>query len=88
MLPIWDTIGKVRMTPKGQFNPSNTYDILDVVMNSTMNKLYIAKQNVPANSNLNNTTYWVKILDVSDAIITLGDSIATLQEVKTYLGIT
>lgn len=87
-MPVWDTIGKVRMTPKGEFNSSNTYDILDVVMNSTMNKLYIAKQDVPTDSNLNDTTYWIKILDVSDAMITLGDSIATLQEVKTYLGIT
>jgi hypothetical protein len=87
-LPVWDTIGKVRMTPKGEFNSSNPYEVLDIVLNSTMNKLYIAKQNVPAGSNLNDTTYWIKILDVSDAIITLGDSIATLQEVKTYLGIT
>jgi len=87
-LPVWDTIGKVRMTPKGEFNSSNTYEVLDVVMNTTMNKLYIAKQAVPTNSNLNDTTYWIKILDVSDAMITLGDSIATLQEVKTYLGIT
>jgi len=86
-LPVWDTIGKVRMTPKGEFNSSNTYEVLDVVMNTTMNKLYIAKQDVPLNSNLNDTTYWIKILDVSDAMITLGDSIATLQEVKTYLGI-
>ena len=87
-MPVWDTIGKIRMTPKGQFDPSNTYEILDVVMNSFMNKLYIANQAVPANSSLHNTTYWTKILDVSDAMITLGDSIATLQEVKTYLGIT
>ena len=87
-MPVWDTIGKIRMTPKGEFDPTDSYDILDVVMNSTMNKLYIAKQDVPANSSLDDTTYWIKILDVSNAIITLGDSIATLQEVKTYLGIT
>lgn len=87
-MPIWDTLGKVRMTPKGQFDPSSTYDVLDVVMNSTMNKLYISKQSVPANSNLDNTTYWIKILDVSDAMITLEGSIATLQDVKAYLGIT
>ena len=87
-MPVWDTIGKIRMTPKGEFDSTDSYDILDVVMNSTMNKLYIAKQDVPANSSLDDTTYWIKILDVSNAIITLGDSIATLQEVKTYLGIT
>ena len=87
-MPVWDTIGKVRMTPKGEFDSSSPYNILDVVMNSTMNKLYVAKQDVPANSSLNDTTYWIKILDVSNAYIAIGDSIATLQEVKTYLGIT
>ena len=86
-MPTWDTIGKVRMTPKGAFNSSSTYEILDVVNNSDMNKLYIAKQAVPANSSLSDTTYWIKILDVSDAMIVLGDSIATVAEVKTYLGI-
>lgn len=87
-MPTWDTIGKVRMTPKGEFNSSNSYEVLDIVMNSSMNKLYIAKQNVPTGSNLDNSTYWIKILDVSNAIITLGDSVATLQEVKAYLSIT
>ena len=87
-MPVWNTIGKVRMTPKGEFDSSNTYEVLDVVMNSTMNKLYIAKQDVPTETSLDNTTYWIKILDVSNAMITLGDSIATLQEVKNYLGIT
>ena len=66
-MPVWDTIGKIRMTPKGQFDSSSTYEILDVVMNSSMNKLYIAKQAVPANSSLDNTTYWTKILDMSYA---------------------
>ena len=86
-MPTWDTIGKVRMTPKGEFNSSNSYEVLDVVMNSSMNKLYIAKQNVPSNSSLDNTAYWIKILDVSDARITLEGSIATLQEVKSYIGV-
>lgn len=86
-MPTWDTIGKVRMTPKGEFNSSNSYEVLDVVMNSSMNKLYIAKQNVPSNSSLDNTAYWIKILDVSDARITLEGSIATLQEVKSCIGV-
>ena len=86
-MPIWDTFGKVRMTPKGQFDSSNEYEVLDVVYNSSMNKVYIARQDVPESSSLDDTTYWIKILDVSDANITLADSIATLQEVKTYLNI-
>ena len=86
-MPTWDTIGKVRMRPKGVFDSSSTYEILDVVYNSDMNRVYIAKQDVPVNSSLSNTTYWIKMLDVSDAMIVLGDSIATVAEVKTYLGI-
>lgn len=86
-MPTWDTIGKVRMTPKGQFDSTLAYDILDVVFNDAMNKLYIAKQDVPSGSTLSNTDYWIKMIDVSDAYITIGDSIATLQEFKNYLGI-
>ena len=87
-MPTWDTIGKVRMTPRGEFDSSLPYEVLDIVLNSSMNKLYIAKQDVPVNSSLDNTAYWIKILDSSNAMIVLGDSIATVQDVKTYLGIT
>ena len=86
-MPTWDTIGKVRMTPKGQFDSTLAYDILDVVFNDDMNKMYIAKQDVPSGTSLSNTDYWIKMIDVSDAYITIGDSIATLQEFKNYLGI-
>ena len=84
-MPVWDTLGKVRITPKGLFDSTQPYEVLDVVYNSNMNRVYIAKQDVPENSNLNDTTYWIKMLDVSDANITLIDSIATLQEVRNYL---
>lgn len=87
-MPTWDTIGKVRMTPKGTHNPAVTYSRLDMVSNGDKNKYYIAKQDVPINVALSNTTYWINILDVSDAYIAIGDSIATLQEFKAYLGIT
>lgn len=86
-MPTWDTIGKIRMTPKGTHNPSIEYERLDLVNNGDKNKYYIAKQDVPTGISLNNTTYWINILDVSDAYITIGDSIATLAEFKTYLGI-
>lgn len=87
-MPTWDTIGKVRMTPKGTHDPTVVYNRLDLVNNNDKNKYYIAKQDVPINTALSDTTYWINVLDVSDAYITIGDSIATLQEVKTYLGIT
>ena len=87
-MPTWDTIGKIRMTPKGVYDPTVTYEVLDLVSNDIKNKYYIAKQDVPVGTVLTNTTYWINILDVSDAYITIGDSIATLAEFKTYLGIT
>ena len=87
-MPTWDIIGKIRMTPKGTHDSTIEYQRLDLVNNSDKNKYYIAKQDVPTGISLNNTTYWINILDVSDAYITIGDSIATLQEFKTYLGIT
>lgn len=76
------------MTPKGTHNPAVTYERLDMVNNNDKNKYYIAKQDVPINTALSDTTYWINILDVSDAYIAIGDSIAALQEFKEYLGIT
>ena len=84
----WETAGKVRMTPKGTYDSSVPYEILDIVRNTDGNKVYIAKQDVPAVTPLTNTTYWVNLLDLSDAMVVLGDSIATVAEVKNYLGIT
>lgn len=84
----WKTAGKVRITPRGTHDPSLSYEILDVVTNSTDNKVYIAKVDVPTGITLTNTSYWVNILDVSNAYIAIGDSIATLSEAKTYLEIT
>ena len=83
----WKTAGKVRITPKGTHSTSSSYEILDVVKNTSNNKVYIAKADVPSGTSLTNTDYWVNILDVSDAYITIGDSIATLSEAKTYLEI-
>lgn len=84
----WKTAGKVRMTPRGTHDSSLAYEILDVVTNSTDNKVYVAKVDVPAGVALTNTTYWVNIIDVSNAYVAIGDSIATLSEAKTYLDIT
>ena len=49
-------VGKVGMVMKGAWNSSVTYEVLDAV--SYANGLYIAKQNVPANTAPTNTTYW------------------------------
>ena len=83
----WKTAGKVRMTPKGTHNPALEYEILDIVNNTNGNKVYISKSDVPPNIQLTNTNYWVTLLDISDAYVVIGDSIATLSEAKQYLGI-
>lgn len=49
-------LGKVGIVMKGAWSNSATYEVLDAV--SYNNSLYIAKQNVPANTVPTNTTYW------------------------------
>ena len=49
-------IGKVGIVMKGAWSNSATYEALDAV--SYNNGLYIANQDVPANTAPTNTTYW------------------------------
>lgn len=79
-MAVWQTIGKVRMNPRGEYSDSTIYEVLDVVSNSAYSKLYIAKQDTPAGTSLDNTTYWQKLID-------LGDGVATMSEFKDYLGL-
>ena len=67
-MAIWQTAGKVRMTPKGVYNSSTAYEILDIVSNADQTISYIAKQAVPAGTALTNTTYWTVIADVTEAL--------------------
>lgn len=70
------TLGKVAPTPKGEWNGVLEYEKLDIVTNSTTHKVYMAIQNVPANTAITNNEYW-EILGIqsSDAEIddTAGD---------------
>ena len=56
-------LGKVGMVMKGDWSSSATYETLDVV--SYSGSLYVAKQNVPANTLPTNTTYWQAAVSVS-----------------------
>ena len=56
-------IGKVGMVVKGAWSSASTYEILDVV--SYNNGLYVAKQDVPANTAPTNTTYWQVAIDAN-----------------------
>lgn len=56
-------VGKVGIVMKGAYNSENTYENLDCV--SYNGGLYIAKQNVPANTAPTNTTYWQVGIDAA-----------------------
>ena len=49
-------LGKVSLMPKGTWNSASTYERLDVVY--VNGSSYVAVQDVPANTEILNTTYW------------------------------
>ena len=55
------------MVMKGNYNSSSTYEILDVVTYN--NGTYIAKANVPANTDPSNTSYWQEAVTVPEESI-------------------
>ena len=57
-------LGKVGMRMRGNWDSSTAYEVLDAVTYN--NALYIAKQNVPANTVPTNTTYWQVAINYSD----------------------
>ena len=56
-------LGKVGIRMRGTWDSSTAYEVLDAV--SYNGNLYIAKQDVPANTAPTNTTYWQAALDLS-----------------------
>ena len=52
------TVGKVAPIPKGIWNSTSTYEKLNMVNKGGI--LYIAKDNVPIGTDVNNTNYWMK----------------------------
>ena len=56
-------VGKVGFRVRGDWSSASTYEVMDVV--SYNNGLYVAKQNVPANTAPTNTTYWQTAVDGS-----------------------
>lgn len=61
-------LGKVGIVMKGNWSSSATYENLDAV--SYSGALYIAKQNVPANTLPTNTTYWQNALNTPIETVT------------------
>lgn len=54
-------IGKVCPIPRGEWNINNTYEKLNLVNKD--GETYIAKENVPASIEIENTRYWMKITE-------------------------
>lgn len=79
-MSTWQTVGKVRMTPKGVYDSTVAYDILDLVSNSDETTFYIAKQAVPAGTALTNTSYWVVMADVSEAVENAEDILSYIAD--------
>lgn len=79
-MSVWQTAGKVRMTPKGTHSSASSYQILDLVTNPEVTTFYIAKTDVPVGTALNNTTYWAVVADVSDAVNNVADALEYLGE--------
>lgn len=51
-------LGKVSITPKGDWNSSITNEKLDIVYDRRNNQAYIAKQDVPIGVDIDNREYW------------------------------
>ena len=66
--------GRVLMIPKGNYDPTATYTMLDVV--SYQGKSYVAKQTTTGNAPTN-TTYWQLMVDAQGH--TIKDSTTTFQ---------
>lgn len=51
-------LGRVSLVPKGEYNSSNEYERLDLVYDRNTRIAYVAKKDVPAGTNISDTTYW------------------------------
>ena len=60
------------------------YTVLDMVSNEDYSTYYIAKQSVPAGTQLTNTSYWDVVVDISNLVITDEeiDTLSSLLESK------
>lgn len=58
-MSIRQELGKVSVTPKGEWGTSVGYAILDIVSKDGCS--YIARQNVPSGTPLTNNAYWMEI---------------------------
>ena len=55
-------LGKVSVTPKGEWDDQVDYEKLDIVFDSNSGTSYIAVQDVPAETLLTDTDYWLELI--------------------------
>lgn len=81
---VTTVLGKVAVTPKGEWNGTTAYEKLDVV--SYGGSSYLSVRDVPAGTSLSNTNYWMLLAQKGDT----GNGIESIEltstsgNVKTY----
>jgi hypothetical protein len=89
MKPIIRKLGKVSITPQGDYDVSRDYKILDTINDN--GKTFIAKKNVPKGTPTDNEEYWMEIASGKNATIqnvtaTVDNHIGTPEVVVTLSG--
>lgn len=89
MKPIIRKLGKVSITPKGDYNTNEKYEILDTI--NYNGKTFIAKKNVPIGISIDDEEYWMEIASGKNATIqnvtaTVDNHIGTPEVVVTLSG--
>lgn len=62
--------------PQGVHDPQEAYSIMDVVTSEDGSTAYAALQDVPAGTSLDDTSYWRKVIDVSETKKAMDDSLS------------
>lgn len=73
MKPIVKNLGKVSITPRGDYDVTQDYEILDTI--NFNEETFIARKDVPKGTPVNNEEYWMKIAS--------GPS-GTIETIETY----
>lgn len=61
MKPAYKNLGKVCLTPEGEFNRNKEYERISMVTDPVTGISYISKKDVPKGVSINNQEYWQKV---------------------------
>ena len=86
METIYDYLGKVAITPEGDYDANKDYDRLCLVLDKTNYISYISKKPVPKGIPLSDTSYWMMftilkeeiLLDYNKFVELYGDKLSEL----------